>query len=92
MDFEWDPAKARSNLTKHGISFSDVEPAFYDQHAISIPDPGASTEERFILVGMDALGRIVVVVYTCRGNSIRIISARAATNSERKNYEKGIRL
>jgi len=92
MDFEWDPAKARSNLTKHGISFSDVEPAFYDQYAISIPDPGVSTEERLILVGMDALGRIVVVVYMYRGNSIRIISARTATNSERKNYEKGIRL
>ena len=92
MDFEWDPAKARSNLTKHGISFSDVETAFYDQYAISISDPGVSTEERFILVGTDALGTIVVVVYTYRGNSIRIISARKATKSERKSYEEGIRL
>lgn len=84
MDFEWDPAKARSNLTKHGVSFSDVETAFYDQHAISMPDPGAAAEERFVLVGMDALGTIVVVVYTYRGDSIRIISARRATKSERK--------
>jgi hypothetical protein len=91
MDFDWDPAKARSNFTKHGISFSDVEPAFYDQYAISMPDPGASSEERFILVGMDAIGRVVVVVYTYRGNSIRIISARAATKAERTTYEKGIR-
>ena len=91
MDFEWDPAKARSNFTKHGISFSDVEPAFYDQFAISMPDPGASSEERSVLVGMDAIGRVVVVVYTYRGNSIRIISARAATKAERKTYEKGIR-
>jgi len=91
MDFEWDPAKARSNLTKHGISFSDVEPAFYDQYAISMPDPGVSTEKRFILVGMDALGRIVVVIYTYRSNSIRIISARRATKSERKSYEERIR-
>ena len=90
MDFEWDPAKARSNLNKHGISFSDVEPAFYDQYAISMPDPVAVNEERFILVGMDAIGRIVVVVYTYRGNSIRVISARAATKAEQKNYEKGI--
>jgi len=90
MDFEWGPAKARSNLNKHGISFSDVEPAFYDQYAISMPDPAAANEERFILVGMDAVGRIVLVVYTCRGNSIRIISARAATKAEQKNYEKGI--
>lgn len=92
MDFEWDPAKARSNFTKHGISFSDVEPVFYDQHGVSMPDPGALNEERFILVGMDAVGRIIVVVYTYRGNSIRIISARAATNAEQKSYEKGIRL
>jgi uncharacterized DUF497 family protein len=92
MDFEWDPAKARSNLTKHGISFSDVETAFYDQYAISMSDPGVSTEERFILVGTDALGTIVVVVYTYRGNSIRIISARKATKSERKSYEEEIRL
>jgi len=91
MDFEWDPAKARSNLTKHGISFSDVETAFYDQYAIYMPDPGALAEERYILVGMDALGTIVVVVYTYRGDSIRIISARKATKSERKSYEEGIR-
>jgi len=91
MDFEWDPAKARSNLTKHGISFSDVETAFYDQYAISMSDPGASAEERFILVGMDALGAIVVVAYTYRDNLIRIISARRATKSERKSYEEGIR-
>ena len=90
MDFEWDPAKARSNLAEHGVGFSDVETAFYDQHAISMPDPGASAEERFILVGMDALGKIVVV-YTYRGNSIRLISARKATKSERKSYEEGIR-
>lgn len=91
MDIEWDPAKARSNLAKHGISFSDVETAFYDQYAITMPDPGASAEERFILVGMDALGAIVVVVYTCRGDSVRVISARSATRLERKTYEEGIR-
>ena len=91
MNFEWDPAKARSNFKKHGVSFSDVEMAFYDQYAISIPDPGASVEDRFILIGMDALGRIVVVAYTYRGNSIRIISARKATKTERKTYEEGIR-
>lgn len=91
MDFEWDPAKARSNLAKHGVSFSDVEAAFYDQHTISMPDPGASAEERFVLVGMDALGKIVVVVYTYGVDSIRIISARRANKAERKSYEEGIR-
>ncbi len=90
MDFEWDPAKARSNFTKHGISFSDVEPAFYDQYALSMPDPGATSEERYVMIGLDALGRLVVVVYTYRGESIKIISARKATTAERKYYEKGI--
>jgi uncharacterized DUF497 family protein len=90
MDFEWDPAKARSNFTKHGISFSDVEPAFYDQYALSMLDPGATSEERYVMIGLDALGRLVVVVYTYRGESIRIISARKATKAERKYYEKGI--
>ena len=53
-------------------------------------DPGATSEERYVMIGLDALGRLVVVVYTYRGESIRIISARKATKAERKYYEKGI--
>ena len=92
MDIEWDPAKAGSNLSKHGVSFSDVEPAFYDKFALSMPDDLSPAEERFLLVGRDALGRILTVSYTYRGNSIRIISARSATKSERTKYEKELRL
>jgi uncharacterized DUF497 family protein len=92
MDIEWDPGKARSNRSKHGISFSDVEPAFYDPFALSMPDTFSMTEERFVLVGTDALGRILAVSYAYRGEAIRLISARPATKSERKEYEKGIRL
>jgi len=92
MDIEWDPAKAGSNLSKHGISFSDVEPAFYDKFALSMPDDFSVAEERFLLVGRDALGRILTVSYTYRGNSIRIISARSATKSECTKYEKELRL
>jgi uncharacterized DUF497 family protein len=91
MSIEWDPAKAKSNLAKHGISFSDVEPAFYDEFALSMPDPFSLSEERFIVVGSDALGRVVTIAYTYRGEHIRVISARPATNAERKTYEKGIR-
>lgn len=90
MDFEWDPTKAGSNLNKHGIRFSDVEIAFYDQNAISMPDTVIVNEERFVLIGTEATARIVVVIYTYRGNSIRIISARKATKTERRTYEKGI--
>jgi len=88
MDIEWDPAKARSNLSKHGVSFSDVEPAFYDDLALSMPDEFSVAEERFLLVGRDSLGRVLAISYTYRGDSIRMISARPATKSERKNYEK----
>lgn len=91
MGVVWDPSKARSNLEKHGVSFSDVEPAFYDDFAISIPDEFSKKEERFLLVGRDALGRILTVSYTYRGDSIRLISARPATNSERREYEKELR-
>ena len=91
MRIEWDPAKAKSNLGKHGISFSDVEPAFYNEFALSMPDPFSPSEERFIVVGRDALSRVLTIAYTYRGEHIRVISARPATKAERRTYEKGIR-
>ena len=91
MDIEWDPAKARSNLKKHGVSFSDVEIAFSDPHALVLDDDLSEGEERYVLVATDSLGRIDVVVYTYRDSRIRLISARRATKSERNAYEKGIR-
>lgn len=91
MKVEWDPAKARSNLKKHGVSFSDVESAFYDPYAISFEDPDSKYENRFVVIGSDAISRIVVAVYAYRDTVIRLISARKATRSERKSYEAGIR-
>jgi len=86
VDYQWDPNKARSNLRKHKISFADAVTVFSDDNAITIKDdfPG---EERFVTVGTDALGRILVVIYTYRESSIRIISARKATTYEQKQYE-----
>jgi uncharacterized DUF497 family protein len=92
MSIEWDPTKAESNLSKHGISFSDVEPAFYDEFALSMPDTFSISEERFILIGRDALSRILTIAYTYSSEHIRVISARPATKAERGTYEKGIRL
>jgi hypothetical protein len=92
MHVEWDPAKARSNSAKHGISFSDAKSVFYDEFAITIPDEFSVFEERFILIGTDALDRKLTVSYTYRNNAVRMISARLSTKSERKTYEKGIRL
>jgi uncharacterized DUF497 family protein len=86
-DFEWDAAKARANLRKHGIDFADVAPVFEDEHAITIRDElSAVDEQRFLTVGRDARGRVVVVAYTWRGSTIRIVSARKATPRERRQY------
>ncbi len=92
MEAEWDPAKARSNLAKHGISFADAALVLNDDFAISIPDTWPAEEDRFVALGTDALGRVLVVSYAYRRNTIRIISARRATKSERRQYEKGLRL
>jgi uncharacterized DUF497 family protein len=91
MEAEWDPAKARSNLAKHGIRFADAAIVLYQELAISIPDLEPVGEERFVVVGVDSLGRTVVVSYTYRRTNVRIISARRATQSDRKEYEKRIR-
>ena len=87
MNFEFDPKKAVANLRKHGVSFAEVEPVFYDGFALTREDADAAGEERFVTVGADALGRIVAVCWTQRGQNIRLISARCASPSERKFYE-----
>ena len=90
MRVVWDPRKASLNLRKHGIRFSDAEMVLFDPHALTREDSEARGEQRFVSVGTDSTGRILVVVYTHRGENLRLISARAATGRERKTYEEGI--
>ncbi|MBE9202654.1 BrnT family toxin [Synechocystis salina LEGE 06099] len=90
MQFEYDPQKAKSNRQKHGISFAEAEMVFFDPLTIHELDPDSTTEERFIALGMGNTGSILVVVYTLRGEIIRLISARRATKQETKIYETGI--
>ena len=90
MQITWDPKKAETNLQKHRVRFSDAETALYDPMALTLREQGGSGEQRFVTVGSDAIGRLVVVVYTYRRDSIRLISARSATPSERRQYEEGI--
>ena len=85
--WEWDPEKARQNLQKHGVDFADAVGALEDELALTIRDPFSETEERFVTMGMDTLGRLLVVVYTWRGQNVRLISARIATRAERCRYE-----
>lgn len=90
MKVIWDPEKAKNNLLKHRIRFSDAEPVFFDPMALTREDDDSEGEQRFVSIGLDALNRILVVVYTYRGADIRLISARRATSKERKYYEEGI--
>jgi len=87
VSYEWDPAKARANLAKHGIRFADAIAVLEDERALTIRDPFSEGEERWITLGSDAMGRVLVVVYSCRGGNARLISARRATRRERKQYE-----
>lgn len=90
-EFEWDPAKAASNLQKHGVSLAEAATVFFDPLSITVPDPLHSVgEQRFVITGLSYQHRHLVVVHSVRGDRIRIISARLATPSERKNYESGI--
>ncbi|NNE47442.1 MAG: BrnT family toxin [Rhodothermales bacterium] len=88
LHFEWDPAKAESNLKKHGVDFGEAATAFGDPLSLTVPDPDHSVgEERFILIGVSYRNRLVVVAHAEDGDTIRIISARSATTAERKAYE-----
>jgi len=88
MDVIWDPAKARANWKKHGISFPDAEAVLWDHQALTREDPEAGAESRFVSLGLDSLGRVLVVVYAYEGDNIRLISARKASAGERRHYEK----
>jgi uncharacterized DUF497 family protein len=89
--FEWDPAKARRNLSKHGVGFDEAAAVFADPLARIFADSDhSSREHREIIIGHTGLGRLLVVSFFARGESIRIISARRATRRERRDYEENV--
>jgi uncharacterized protein len=90
LRFEWDVRKATANLRKHGVAFAEAETAFLDDRGAILPDPEHSDDEdRFLLLGMSAALRVLVVVHCLRerGSVIRLLSARKATRSERAQYD-----
>ena len=88
MNFEWDEAKARINQSKHGVSFSEATEVFADEYSSFVNDPDHSYEEaRYLLFGVSSKGRYLVVSFTERQETVRIISARRMTRQERKAYE-----
>ena len=86
VNIEFDPVKARTNLRKHRVSFSHAEQALRDDMAVTVEDPDAVGERRFVTLGMDALGRVLVIVHTPRGGRTRLISARKASRGESEQY------
>jgi hypothetical protein len=87
MLVEWDPGKARLNARKHGVHFADAVAVLEDERALTTRDLFSREEQRWVTLGLDALGRVLVVVYTWRGERLRVISARKATARERRRYE-----
>ena len=86
VGYEWDPVKAAANFRKHGVLFSDAVSVLEDELALTVRDPYSEDEVRWVTVGMDIAGRLLVVVYMWRGETIRFISARRATPRERQEY------
>jgi uncharacterized DUF497 family protein len=88
LQFTWDPGKAAANLSKHGVSFEDASSVFRNPLAKVLPDPTHSEQEqRSLVIGHSAAGRLLLVVFTEADNRIRIISARDASARERREYE-----
>lgn len=91
MQFEWDDAKAVINRRKHGLSFDEAMTAFYDPRQVAFYDPDhCEDEDREILIGHSNHGRLLLVVYTLRGDTIRLISARRVTRREAEDYARGL--
>ncbi len=90
MEIEWDAQKARLNERKHGIQFADAVLVLEDDNALTRTEQASDGEQRWVTLGVDALGRILVVVYTWRKNRLRVISARPATPRERDRYAEGL--
>ncbi len=90
MEFEWDRTKADTNIAKHGITFTEAMTVFGDPLSATGYDPVHSKrEDRYLTMGMSAEGHLLIVSHTDRDDDVRIISARLATRSERKDYEDG---
>lgn len=90
MIYEWDPRKAEANLRKHGVSFGQAATVFLDPLAMTFPDPDHSgNEDREITIGYSMRRQILFVAHSAREDRVRIISARKAARSERKQYEEG---
>jgi len=90
MEFEWDEAKAAANLAKHDVAFEEAKTVFDDPLYVDFYDPDHSQDEhRYIIIGQSSEGRVLIVSYTERNDTVRLINARQVTRAERETYEEG---
>ncbi|MCB5173712.1 BrnT family toxin [Microvirga lenta] len=85
LNFDWDERKRRSNIEKHGIDFLDAIEVFGDPDALSFRSRAEHEEDRYLIIGR-CKGRVIAVIYTWRGETVRVISARMARREERQRY------
>ena len=90
MTATFDPKKDAANLKKHGVSLTEGDGVLNDSLAVTIEDQSAEGEQRFVTLGANTFGTLMVVVWTPRDEDVRIISVRKPTPKERRNYEKGV--
>lgn len=86
VEYEWDLVKTKANAKKAGVGFADAVIALEDELALTIADLDSEDETRFVSLGMDAMGRVLVTVFTHRDDVVRIISSRKASKGEGKCY------
>ena len=87
MRFQHDSAKAAANIKRHGVSFADAQGVLEDPLAVTVEDPDAKDESRFVTVGLGSAGELLVAIWTGRDDECRLISVRRPTRKERKDYE-----
>lgn len=90
MAAEFDPKKDATNIRKHGVSLSEGDGVLEDPLALTIEDASAEGERRYVTLGMNLFGVLMVVVHTPRNGSSRIISVRKAAPKERRHYEEDL--
>ncbi|MEK7874669.1 MAG: BrnT family toxin, partial [Pseudomonadota bacterium] len=90
MSADFDPKKDAANIKKHGVSLSEGDGVLNDPLALTVEDDSAEGEQRFVTIGMNVFGSLMVVVHTPRGDGTRTMSVRKPDPKERRNYEKGV--
>jgi uncharacterized DUF497 family protein len=90
MSADFDPKKDAANIRKHGVSFAEGDGMLNDPLALTVEDDSAEGEQRFVTIGMNVFGSLMVVVHTLRGDGTRTISVRKTDPKERRDYEKGV--